>query len=213
MNLIAPEKHDRLLTALGAGLSIRAAATYAAVNRGTSLRYAQMLPQRICRCGRAAHNGWCQARVALSASRQQFLTRIVAGGNIKPETLIRWAALKEEILAALVSAERICEVGESALSELRRFYSPNKTGTEFQGEDARLIAIADATQENDASSYSLFAALKKLHPAVQRFCRAVIDGATMSEAADECGVSREHLSAVLPPLRVFLRPYLTGEAA
>lgn len=206
MNLVSSDQYHKLTAGFRSGLSIRASAMFADVANNTALRYFNQQPPIVCPCGRALpHKGWCAHRVAMSPARQRFLSSV---RNIKAETSAKWIRLKGEVISALGSGSWLVTVDSEAMADLRRFYRPQAAAFEFVGEEARFIAVTEATQDN--ISFSLFAALEKLHPAVRKFCLAIIDGASMHEAADEAGISRDELSTVLPPLKTFLSPYLFG---
>lgn len=211
MNVLDYTSQEKLLSAFGAGLSIRAAAAFADVNRKTADRYFKQQPPILCPCGRPLpHREWCSWRVAMSPSRQRFLSSFARGG-IKNTTLDRWGDLKTQVQAALAGKDRLCAVDQTALSELKRFYTIPNMGWEGSGENSRMVAIADATQES--TSFALFAALDRLHPAVKKFVLAITDGAGVEDAAAESGLSDAALAKVMPRLKVFLKPYLTQEAS
>lgn len=205
MNVIGPEEHQKLMAAFRTGLSIRSSAVYAGVHRKTAQSYFHQQPPMTCPCGAPLpHKFWCSFRVSLSPGRQSFLKRFAP---VRPETLKGWGDMKVAIERSLKECSWLCSVDHAAVAELRRFYQPPQFGLEFRDERPCLVAIAEATQEH--TSFSLFAALEQLHPAVKRFVLALIDGANISEASTESGISDEALVLVMPRLKVFLRPYLT----
>lgn len=204
MNTIDAEQQKRLERALHAGLSIRAAATYAGVNKTTAHRYFHMLPSLICPCGEPLpHKQWCAHRVAMSPNRQAFLQRF---SRVRPETIAKWARMKTNILAAIEDGAFLCSMDHDAMKDLKRFYELKPTYLEYVNGEPRFVAVAEP--EEQTSSFDLFAAVERLHPVSRRFVKALIDGASVLEAAMECKISDEALAIVLPELRVYLRPYL-----
>lgn len=99
MNFIPPDKEQKLEAAYRAGLSIRSAAQFADVAKGTARKYFRAYPPMDCPCGRRLpHRGWCSYRVAKSPKRQAILARIAP---LKQTTLARWRRESKEIDAAL----------------------------------------------------------------------------------------------------------------
>lgn len=209
MRFISSDQQDVLRNAFQAGLSIRSAARFAGVAKGTAQRYFRMMPPLLCPCGRELpHKSWCTYRVALSPRRQEVLMRLCQGG-VKDETMARWLRLRDDVLSAVSGGRWLATIDAAGMSELRRFYDPSASwGFEYARDTVRIVAVADATQETTALSYDLFAALDTLPDPVKRFCVAIIEGASVREAADESRLSDDDLARELPPLREFLRPYL-----
>jgi hypothetical protein len=122
--------------------------------------------------------------------------------------LADWAVMRLEILEAVRGYKNLCSVDNEAVTELKKFYHIPQFGFEHDGRQGRIVAISQPSQEN--TSFQLFAALEKLHPIVKRFVTNIVDGATVREAADECGLADRELAKILPPLKVFLKPLLIG---
>lgn len=220
MHYINSEKYDKLTSAFRASLSIRNAACYAGVSLNTAKRYFHMLPPMVCPCGRELpHRALCDYRIAISPARQAYL-KSVTDGRINDLSLERWVVYREKIIHALNNTNFLCITDQAEFEgfkklyqqppDLKRFYNPPTQGVEWYNDKAQVICVQNATQED--SSIALYTALEKLHPSVRKFCLALIDGASIQEAADECGISRDELATVLPPLRVFLKPYLGLES-
>lgn len=200
MNIISAEELERLHSALNAGLSIRQSAKVVGLHRETARRYFHMLPPALCRCGlEQTHKGGCLYRASLK--------RV---GTVGAETLLIWNDLKPEVRIALKRTKLIKQIAVDRVAELRRFYQPHRRAFEgsFENGTGSVVAIQEADQ--DQSSFALFAALEKLHPAVKKFVLAITEGASVEDAAQECGLSESALSRVMPSLKVFLQPYLTA---
>jgi hypothetical protein len=67
---------------------------------------------------------------------------------------------------------------------------------------AHSVAATDATQETSATL--LLHSLRGIGPKVQRLCAAIIDGASLDEAARESNLGVDDLEKLLPQLRRFL---------
>jgi hypothetical protein len=86
-NSVVAKKHHweirrDLRLAFKLGLSIRAAAKFAGCSNPTALKWARAYPQRLCGCGRLAHNGWCRWRFERSPLRQAYV-RSQPGGPFR----------------------------------------------------------------------------------------------------------------------------------
>lgn len=94
------------------------------------------------------------------------------------------------------------------LNDLKRFYSSYGEAHAVEtGHDGLQSFVAVAREAIEAPT-DIFKALNNLHPAVREFVVAIIDGADVQAAAREARLNEASLSKILPPLRIFLRPYL-----
>jgi hypothetical protein len=219
MNSIRPEQSRKLNAAFNAGFSVRGAARYAGVDKKTGFRYFNQLSPMTCLCGRKLpHQFWCAWRVSMSEGRQNFL-KAFARGNIKPATRHSWDQKRLQIMEILKSATLLLPMHQADLDDLRRFYDPaapyafEYSPASKWGRDTQITAVGVVMPTQENSSFALFAAMEQLHPAVQNMLHAIIDGASIDDAAIESGIGADELLTVMPRLKLFLAPYLDRSAA
>jgi hypothetical protein len=89
--------------------------------------------------------------------------------------------------------------------EARRFSPVMPEGAPQYSRDGIrfIVAVAPADQDR-LSAGQILSCVASLHPAVQRLCAYILDGATLAEAAADAKLDVRHLAAVQPALKQFL---------
>lgn len=107
---------------------------------------------------------------------------------------------------------RICGIASDVTHQCYRYNNRSLVASAWENPESGSYEVPTVEPEQEKSISYLVEAIRQLHPAVQRFCFGILDGATTGEALEEAGLNARHLSFLLPRLRQFLAPHLQRAA-